>query len=137
MELLTVTLAILSIAEKVFSLKDKFSSKKSNLKLDEWLHSTGDLLSSISKALRENRYPHDKCAQLKYTLDQMNLALQSYLSQSQIEELYTLINSAYQVERMFGEMQSLTEEEKEYNIQAIESAVGKFYAAANFIKLSI
>ena len=48
--------------------KESFQSSKSQETLSQWLHSTGDLLSSVAKSLRENRYPHDKCSQLNYTL---------------------------------------------------------------------
>ena len=137
MELLTVSLAIFTIAEKVFNLRDKFSSKKENesTKLNSWLLSTGDLLSSVAKGLRENRYPHEKCSQLKYTLDHMSAALEPYFEDREIGEFYALIDSAFQVEKLFGEMQTLSAEEKEKNICLIENAVGKFYAAANFANL--
>lgn len=137
MDLLTVSLAIFTIAEKVFSLREKlFNSREDETaKLASWFQSTGDLLSSVAKGLRLDVYPYEKCAQLKYTLDQMSTVLESYLDDREIGEFYSLIESAYRVEQLFGEMRTLTENEREQNIRAIEDAVGKFYAAANFIKL--
>lgn len=138
MDLLTVSLAIFTIAEKAFSLKDKLSTRKekNSENLSKWLQSTGDLLSSIARSLRENRYPHDKCSQLKHTLDQMSSSLEPYLDDREIGEFYSLIDSAYQIEKLFGEIQSLDSQEKERNIRSIEDSVGKFYAAANFVNLN-
>lgn len=132
MEILITALSILGIAEKILSLKEKFT--KTN-EVHYFLSSTADCLKTVAEGLRDGVYPNEKCAQLNYSYGKILELLKDRVDSKDFAELESQMKTAINVERLFGEIQDLSAELKEANIKKVEAAAGTFYSVASYVKL--
>lgn len=134
MEILAGILSILQIAELAFNLKNHISKKEDADNIAQLFDNIGVLIEAVAQDLSNNNYPHSKCAEMSYLLSQFGTVLEKY-SKQDVEKLQSCLQTAVQVERLFGELQTLTEQEKTKNISTLLSASGTFRAAATLAKL--
>lgn len=133
MEILTTIGSLLSVGESLFSLKDRFTSNKENI--ISWLKELADLVESVAHDLEAGIYPHSKCAQMEFYLLSLYDILKKHLEPQHSKKLFDLIQQAYQVEKLLGELNTLTSKEKEYNISVMLGAAGTFRGLADYLKL--
>lgn len=135
MEILATITALLTIADLVLNLKSRFSNKAQLEDLASWLMDISILMRSISQDFRKEIYPHTKCGQLQYFLNNMQQILDPHLSDTEIHDLTELMNQAYQIERLFGEIQLAPTVTREANLARLEEISGVFFAASKTVCL--
>jgi len=134
MPILAGILVFLQIAQIVFSLKDKVLNKDEKSNVSGFLNGIGDLLENVATDLETGVYPHSKCMQMFELLNGLNKdALKGKLPKEEIDKLHDLIEKSYQVEQLFGEYNSLTDEEKTMNLTVLKTAAGTFAATGKLI----
>ena len=127
MELLSTITAILVIADKAIELAQQLKFK-SDKDLSQLLKDMGKLLDEVHEELVAGNYPHQKCGQLHLYLENFKyVAVKHKLRLA--DQLDSVLTEAYQVERMFGQLSTCTEEEKKINLSKLEEAAGMFIAA--------
>lgn len=135
MSILSGILCFLEIADLVFKVKEKFTSKPDKEKYAVFLHLVGELLLDVSNHLEEGRYPHDKCQEMWHYLQELRSAMKSVLTDEQAGHLVAQITEAHRVEQLFGQMGVLNQQEKAEQLQAIRSAAGSFIAVSNLLRV--
>lgn len=135
MSILSGILCFLEIADLAFKVKEKFTSKPDKEKYAVFLHLVGELLLDVSNHLEEGRYPHDKCQEMWHYLQELRSAMKSVLTDEQASHLVSQITEAHRVEQLFGQMGTLSMEEKGEQLQAIRSAAGSFIAVSNLLRV--
>lgn len=135
MEILSTITSLLSVGEMLISFKGYFNGKENRKYIIIWLEELANLVESVADDLQHGKYPHAKCAQMQFYLSSFNDLLKHDLSINQSKKLFELIEQAYQVERLLGELNNLTPKEKEYNISVMLGAAGTFRGLADFLKL--
>ena len=134
MEILTTITALLSIVNTALDLKPKLKDNIKREDLASWLLDVAVLLQSIPNDFRNGRYPYAKCSQLHYFLSNIKEILEHYTSEENINLLTHTIENAYQIERLFGELQLLDNDtQREFNLIKLEEASGTFLAASQTI----
>lgn len=136
MELLTAISALLAIVDSFFSVKDKFSAKPNKDNLAVWFKETADLVESVTVDLENKIYPHSKCAQMNFYLQNFYDIIKNELDKDRAEQVILDINEAYRVERLFGELNNISDLEKDKNLNALREIAGKFRALSDYIKLT-
>lgn len=134
MELLSGILSLLQIANLIFDVKSKFRKNDRTEEISALLKNIGDTINTVAMNLEKNLYPHQKCAEMEFYMRHLESAIKDKITDSEFNELQQNINQAVQVERLFGEMQSLSAEQRRYNLSKLYALSGTFIAAAELIK---
>lgn len=133
MEILGIVSTIISLANSLFSLKEKALPQDRKQSLARCLIEVSKVLKELEVELREGKYPHDKCAYLRYTMNNAIDTFNVYLSSTEVDNLYQLADQSYQVERLFHELKNMTDEQREVNLSKILEAAGTYKATADFL----
>lgn len=135
MEILTTITALLSIVDTILNIKTRLKSDDKKSDLASWLLDISVLLQGIARDFKNDIYPHQKCGQLHYFLMNMNNTIYDELSEEEALYLKNLIEEAYQIEKLFGEIQHCTPEQKALNLHKLEESSGVFLAASKTVNL--
>lgn len=136
MEVLSTISALLGVSDIFMSLRDRFKNRDNKDDIIIWFKELADLLEQVAHDLQQKIYPHSKCSQLQFYLNVFYDMIKIDLSQEHKDNLFQLINEAYQVERLLGQLNTLTDVEKQQNLNKMLEAAGVFRAISDFIKLS-
>ena len=131
MGIIAIISSIVSLANGVFSLKDRAFPQYKKEAISIWLDKVHQALLDVERELRNGNYPHEKCAYLRYCLNAMIDTLNPYLSFNEVDNLYKLADESYQVERLFHELRNMNDEEREINLSKILEAAGTFKACSD------
>lgn len=136
MEILTAILCFLQVANISFTMLDRFKpTDKDREVLSEILLQIGILLNSVVEDLENKMYPHGKCSEMEKYAQKLKFILQGKMSGEEISELSKMLNESLQVERLLGELNNLSEENKKKNIEMLQTAAGCFVAWGNMARL--
>lgn len=135
MDFISVVSSIVGITQSLFDIKDKLINKKDQVKLSEWLISTGDLLAGVVGDIRNNVYPYAKCSQLNHNLIYLYQYTSDLFEKDTLEKISIMLSEAYKVEQMFTDLNSMNQQNRDKNLNKIEESVGIFYSLGSFIKL--
>ena len=128
MEILSGILCFLNIVTAVDDFRRRLSSKEDKQALSDFLNDIGTLLLSVSGDLQDGRYPHDKCSTMFEYLTNMKSVLKGKLPEDELEKFQTWIEESYRVEQLLGQLNQLSPEERQYNIDTLRSISGRFVA---------
>ena len=128
MEILSGILCFLNIVTTVDDFRRRLSSKEDKQALSNFLNDIGTLLLSVSGDLQDGRYPHDKCSTMFEYLTNIQSVLKGKLPEDELEKLQTWIEESYRVEQLLGQLNQLSPEERQYNIDTLRSISGRFVA---------
>lgn len=134
MELLAGISCLLQIVNLVFDVKTKFRKDERSDEISVLLKNIGDTINTVAIELEKNLYPHQKCAEMEYYMRNLESAIKDKITDKEFTELQSKINQAVQVERLLGEMQGLSTEQRRYNLSKLYSISGTFIAAGELIK---
>ena len=134
MEILSGILCFLNIVTAIVDFRDRLSSKQDKQTLSDFLCDIGTLLLTVSDDLQAGRYPYDKCSTMYEYLTNMKSVLKGKLPDDELEKLQTWIEESYRVEQLLGQLNQLSSEERQYNIDTLRSISGRFVA---FSKLTL
>ena len=128
MEILSGILCFLNIVTAVDDFRRRLSSKEDKQAISNFLNDIGTLLLSVSGDLQDGRYPHDKCSMMFEYLTNMKSVLKGKLPEDELEKFQTWIEESYRVEQLLGQLNQLSPEERQYNIDTLRSISGRFVA---------
>lgn len=135
MELLTTITSLLSAGDMFMSLRDRYRSRTNKDTLALWLIELADLIESVAEDLNQGRYPHSKCAQMQFYLAAFYDMIKNELSTEYKQKLFDLVDESYKVERLLGQLNNLTEQEKQINLNKMREAAGIFRGMSDYLKL--
>lgn len=135
MEMLAGVLCFLNIVEVGFKIKERLRGSQEKEGASYFLNKIGELLNSVAIDLERNVYPHDKCTEMWSYLKGFESVLADKLPPEQLKELQGQINEAHRVEKLLGELQNVSNEGRQQNINLLKSTAGSFFAASTLVKL--
>lgn len=136
MEILTGILCLLQIANMVFNLRGKLEVSKEDKKLlGETIHNIGVLVDSVADDLEKNIYPHSKCYQMELYANEFKAIVKGKVSEQDMDKLVNLLNESLKVERLLGEMNNISLESKDKNIELLHMAASSFKTSAEILQL--
>lgn len=133
--ILSGVLCFLNIVDVTFKVKDKFKGKEEKEGASYFLNKIGDLLNFVAIDLENNIYPHDKCSEMWSYLKGFESVLVNKISAEQLTDLQNQIAEAYRVEKLLGDLNQLSQSDRQKNINLLKSSAGSFYAASTLVKI--
>lgn len=136
MEILAGITAFLQIANLIFSIREKLEiTKEEKISLSEGLINIGNLIKSVAEDLNKGIYPAGKCHQMELYAGELKNILDKKISEKDMNRLQDDLQRALHVERLLGELNNISLESKEKNIELLEIAASSFIASGEIIKL--
>lgn len=136
MELLAAITALLNIVELGFKIHERVISTKERIAaLSETLQSIGALINEVADDLQAGIYPHGRCAQLEQYLHSVDrIFTESMLRDAEREKLQTALIDAVRIEALLGQLNSLSEMQKTFNLNMLRSISGSYAALSQIVK---
>lgn len=136
MEILAGITAFLQIANLIFNIRDKLEiPKEDKVTLGDGLINIGNLIRSVAEDLNKGVYPAGKCQQMDLYAGELNNILKGQFSEKDAARLNDYLSQALHVERLLGELNNISLEAKDKNIELLEIAASSFIASGEIVKL--
>lgn len=135
MELLSIVASLVAIAQGMVALRDKFRTDPKRAQFADWLGNTARVLAEVADALARGEYPHAQCGHMQECLENSYILIKKYMTPERAEHIHNLMQESYQVERLFGELNQLSETERARNINKIREISGIIQSAAQQLAL--
>jgi hypothetical protein len=125
---------LVTIGDKLLSIAPAFLAAKQQQqdRLANYCESISKCLSHAFVDLEQGQIPHGCCAEMDQYMRDMRDVLGEILSPKDFDELRDVLSVAYEVERLYGELEDCNRPGSKYAELAIAS--GKFAAVANKIR---
>lgn len=135
MELLAGVAAFLGVVNSVFSLvtQGKIILADDKAKVAALLNDIGQLIKEVAEDLDQNRYPHEKCSIMFEYMNGMKAKLQDKMDDGKLQQLQENIEQCYRVEQLLGQLNQLTSDQKQYNIDMMRSIAGRFIGLSKLL----
>lgn len=129
---------ILAVGQKLFGLKIELSKARLARKqqVAEFLASLAQTIEDASASLRQGIYPHGKCEELFMHSQQMGAAIGDLIGQAQADDLGTRLKEVWEIEQLYGELGSQSQQERDRRLDTLDQAAGLFRATAAFVRVS-
>lgn len=129
---------LLSVGKALFGLRSELAKGRKDRKKDvaDFIDAIAKTIEDTAAALRSNQYPGGKCAELFAHSKQMEAAIGDLIGPLKAQELAAQLQEIWEVERLFGELQSDTPPDRSRKLSVLDEAVGQFRAAAVFVRVS-
>lgn len=136
MEVLTAITCLLQIANMIFNLRDKLEmTKEQKQALSDLLIKIGNLINEVSVDLEKNIYPHTKCLDMEMYAIELKEILTGKISDEKVNKLSELLNESIRVEKLLGELNNISLEAKDKNIELLQMAASSFKTSGEIILL--
>lgn len=136
MELLAGITALLSIVDLGFKIHERIADRKNPEFLSETLQKIGTLINEVADDLQTGIYPHGRCAQLEQYLRGVDAIFSAgKLRETEKERMQTALIDAVRIEALLGQLNSLTDEQKSFNLNMLRSISGSYIALSQLVKL--
>ena len=118
---------ILKLDEKRIQRKDKIADYFSHL---------GQIIEDTSALLKKGQYPHGQCAELQMHAQQMVATIGDLIGNEKAQDYQNQVMQVWQIEKLFGELQTLTSDEKTDKFKTLDAAAGYFRGIAAHLRIS-
>lgn len=136
MEIISGILAFLQIANLFFTVREKLElSKDQKQAVGNGLINIGNLIYSVAKDLSQGTYPAGKCHQMEIYAGELTSILDGKLLEKDQTKLIECLNQSLKVERLLGDLNNISLEAKDKNIELLEIAASSFIASGEVIKM--
>ncbi len=129
---------ILSAGQKLFDLRGELSSAKQARKqqVAEYLAAIAQTIDEASASLKQGTPPYGKCQELLRHSQQMEAAIGDLIGVHEAGDLGRQLREAWEIERLYGELDSAAPTERERKLSVLDQAAGLFRATAAFVRVS-
>jgi hypothetical protein len=134
----TIIETLLSVGKALFGLRGELAKARKDRKKDvaDFIDAIAQTIDDTAVALRSEQYPGGKCAELFAHSKQLEAAIGDLIGQLKAQELASQLQDIWEVERLFGELQSVTAAERASKLSVLDEAAGQFRATAAFVRVS-
>ena len=134
MEALATISALMNIFSKCFDLAKKLNQEERE-DMCTLLKEIGDLLKEVALDLSSGVYPANKCAQMEIYMQGLENFLSGKISEEQKQQLVSWMIDAVKIEQLLGQLSGLSEDERKFHLNGVNTLAGKFSATARLLEL--
>lgn len=136
--MMTIIDTLLSVGQKLFSLREELSQARQARKqvVAEFLDAIAENIEEASAQLKQGHYPHGKCQVLLTHSQHMEAAIGDLIGKAQAAELGAQLAEVYEIERLHAELSETDDAERLRKLDVLDQAAGQFRATAAFVKVS-
>lgn len=134
----TIVDTILNVGQKIFDLRGELAKVRHDRKqtVEDFLATIAQTIEDTSMQLKQGAYPHGKCQELLAHSQHMEAAIGDLIGETQARDLGAQLAEAYQIERLYAELNAETDPERHRQLSVLGQAAGQFRATAAFVRVS-
>jgi hypothetical protein len=134
----TIIGTLLDVGLKLFGLRGELSKARQARKqqVADFLTSIATNIEDVSASLKQGVYPHGTCQILLTHSQQMVAAIGDLVGVQQATELGGQLHEVWEIERLHGELDSKSPDEKQRSLHVLDQAAGLFRATADIVRVS-
>lgn len=136
--MLDIAKTIWEVAKGLFGLRTELAraNREQRDRVSEYFERLAELVEVTSASLKEHRYPSGSCSQLGNMAELMPETLANLIPEPDIIRFQAELRRVHEVERLFGELQSLSNNETERRLRDLDEAAGFFRAISAHLRVS-
>ena len=124
--IIDIGLGLCNLAKGLFS-----SDRKKNL--GAWMVELGSLIEEVADELEAGKYPYTTCAKMDYMVMHFREVVGDTLD-DELDDLERKLHQARNIERLFGEMQSLDDRERTKHVIELKETAGHLLGAGEILQ---
>jgi len=134
----TMIETIFNVGQKLFGLRLELSKARQARKKNvaDFLADIAGCIEEASAQLKQHVYPHGKCQELLLHSQHMEAAIGDLVGPEMARDLGSQLSEVHEIERLYGELSSDNETERERKLTMLDQAAGQFRATAAFVRVS-
>ena len=129
---------ILDVGMKLFGLRAQLSKARQDRKalVADFLSALAQTIEDVTGSLRQGIYPGGKCQELLSHALRMEEAIGDLIGTQDAQDLSNKLREIWQIEQLYGELKSESDDKRESRLRLLDEAAGKFRAAAAVVRVS-
>lgn len=130
--------SLFEVGSVLFKLRDTLSSARQGRKqqVAAFIGGIAQTIEATSAALKQGIYPHGTCQELLSHAENMVQAIGDLIGEAKATELADQLKEVWQVEQLYGQLQSEPPEQRDKSLATLDQAAGLFRATAAFVLVS-
>jgi len=136
---------MLDIAKTIWEVAKGLLGYRSELKKAErdqrdrvadYFSGLAQLVEATSASLKERKYPSGSCSQLGVLVEMMPQTLAKLIPDTEVIHFQSELRRVHEIEKLFMELQSLSDEKVEERLRDLDEAAGYFRAITAHMRVS-
>ncbi len=134
----TIIETIFVVGQKLFGLRNELAKARQARKqtVADFLASIAQSIEEASALLKQGTYPHGKCQELLTHSQNMEAAIGDLIGESLAKDLASQLAEVYEVERLYAELSSDADSDRQRKLSVLDQAAGEFRATAAYVRVS-
>ena len=134
--MIDIAKTLFDVARGLFDLRGELRKATRDRKdrVADYFDSLATLVESVAASLRRGEYPHGSCAQLHTLASLMTTTLEGLIGEDEARDYQERLLGIWQIEQLFGDLQSMSPKQAENRLVEIEQAAGYFRAIAMHLR---
>jgi len=125
---------LINICSAIRDLRSKLFNSERKKEIAAWLSELSAIIEEMAEFLSNKEYPHKTCARMGYLAEMFPNTVGDALTEREEIRVHTLLVSAVNIERMYGEFLDQSKEDKVSYLQELYSISGTLLGIADTLK---
>lgn len=135
--MIDIVKTIWEVGKGIFGVRNELQKAQRDRRdrLANYFSDLANLIESVAASLRIRQYPHGSCAQLHTLAELMSETLKDLVDQVKADEYQKKLLQIWEIEKLFGEIQGMSEEKVGKRLTELDEAAGFFRATAAHLRV--
>lgn len=125
---------LIGICSAIRGLRNKLFNSDRKKQIGVWLEELSFIVEEVAECLSRKEFPHKTCARLGYLSEMFPITVGDALTEREEIHVHSLLISAVNIERTYGEYLELNKEDKVSYVQELYSIAGCLLGIADTLK---
>ncbi len=129
---------LFNIGKDLFGIFSALDDKKlqRKIRIADYFSNLAQIIEDTSAYLKRGDYPHGECENLRMHAQMMTPTIKDVIGESEAEAYTARVMEVWEIERMYGELIGVDEDEKNRRLRTLDEAAGYFRAVAAHLRIA-
>ena len=129
---------LITVGKELFGVFSKLDENrlKHTVRVADYFSSLAEIIETTSAYLKKGIYPDGECAELRFHAEKMVSTIGDIIGEAEAEKYEELLLGVWEIERMHGELISVSEAEREEKLRILDEAAGYFRGVSAHLRVS-
>lgn len=127
-----------NVAKDLFGIFTKLDEDrlKRTARVADYFSNLAQTIEDTSAYLKKGVYPHGECAELRFHAEKMVSTIGDLIGNDEAQKYADRVLDVWEIERMHGELISVSDTEKEEQLRVLDEAAGYFRGVSALLRVS-
>ena len=129
---------LFNVGKELFGIFTKLDESRltRTARVADYFSNLAQTIEDTSAYLKKGVYPHGECAELRFHADKMVSTIGDLIGNDKAQEYANKVLDVWEIERMHGELMSVSEAEKQEKLKVLDEAAGYFRGVSAHLRVS-